>query len=58
MIAFMEEMKKRYQYIPENLRERGQLRQEVASKSERQFSNKLGGGGGGGGGGWGWTRSW
>ena len=41
MIAFLKEMKQQYQSILENLRERGQPRQEVASKSERQFSNKL-----------------
>ena len=41
--AFMEEMKQQSQSILENLREMGQPRQEVASKPERQISNKLGG---------------
>ena len=41
MIAFLKEMKQQYQSILENLREKGQPRQKVASKSERQFSNKL-----------------
>ena len=41
--AFMEEMKYQSQHNLENLRERVQLRQEVASKLERQFSNELGG---------------
>ena len=41
MTTFMEEMKQQSQYILENLRERGQPRQEVASKPERQFSNEL-----------------
>ena len=39
MTAFMEEMKQQSQYNLENLRERGQSRQEVAS--ERQFFNEL-----------------
>ena len=43
MTAFMEEMKQQFQSILENLRERGQSRQEVASKPKRQFSNELGG---------------
>ena len=43
MTAFMEEMKQQSQYNLENLRKRGQLRQEVASKLERQCSNELGG---------------
>ena len=43
MIAFMEEMKRQSQSNLENLRERGQPRQEVAFKLERQFSNELGG---------------
>ena len=43
MIAFMEEMKHESQSILENLRERGQPRLEVASNSERQFSNEIGG---------------
>ena len=43
MNAFMEEMKQQSQSNPENLRERGQPRQEVASKPERQCSNELGG---------------
>ena len=42
MIALVEEMKQQFQSILENLRERGQLRQEVASKPKRQFSNELG----------------
>ena len=42
MIDFMEEMKQQFQYILENLRERGQPRQKVASKIEKQFSNELG----------------
>ena len=42
MIAFMEEMKQQSQSNMENLRERGQPRQEVASKPEKQFSNELG----------------
>ena len=41
MTALMEEMKQQSQFILENLRERGQPRQEVASKIERQFSNEL-----------------
>ena len=41
MIAFMEEMKRQSQSNLENLRERGQPRQEVAFKLERQFSNEL-----------------
>ena len=41
MTAFMEEMKQRSQYNLEILREREQLRQEVASKPKRQFSNEL-----------------
>ena len=41
MTAFMEEMKQQSQSILENLRERGQRRQEVAYKPERQFSNEL-----------------
>ena len=43
MTAFMEEMKQQSQFILENLTKRGQPRLEVASKLERQFSNKLGG---------------
>ena len=43
MSSFMEEMKQQSQSNLENLRERGQPRQEVASKPERQFSNGLGG---------------
>ena len=43
MTAFMEEMKQQSQSNLENLREMGQLRQEVASKPERQFYNELGG---------------
>ena len=43
MTAFMEEMKHQSQSNLENLIERGQPRQEVASKLERQFSNELGG---------------
>ena len=43
MTAIMEEMKQRSQAILENFREKGQSRQEVASKLERQFSNELGG---------------
>ena len=42
MIAFMEEMKQQSQSILKNLKERGQPRQEVSFKHERQFSNKLG----------------
>ena len=41
MTVFMEEMKQKSQPILENLRERGQPRQEVTYKPERQFSNKL-----------------
>ena len=41
MIAFMEKIKQQYQSILEKLRERGQLRQKVASKLERRFSNEL-----------------
>ena len=41
MTAFMEEMKYLSQSNLENLKERGQPRQEVASKPERQFSNEL-----------------
>ena len=41
MTASMEEMKQQSQLILENLRERGQLRLEVAYKAERQFSNEL-----------------
>ena len=41
MTAFMEEIKQQSQSNPGNLRERGQPRQEVASKPERQFSNEL-----------------
>ena len=41
MTAIMEEMKQRSQAILENFREKGQSRQEVASKLERQFSNEL-----------------
>ena len=41
MTAFMKEMKQQLQSILENLRERGQPRQEIAPKPERQFSNKL-----------------
>ena len=41
MTAFMEEMKHQSQSNPENLRERGQPRQEVFSKPEGQFSNEL-----------------
>ena len=40
MTAFMEEMKQQSQSIQENLRERGQPRQKVAYKPERQFSNE------------------
>ena len=56
MIVIMEEMKQRSQAILKNFREKVQSRQEVASKPEKKFSNKLGGegGGGGGGGGGGW----
>ena len=43
MIAFMEGIKQQYQSILEKLRERGQLRQKVASKPERRFSNELSG---------------
>ena len=43
MTTFLEEMKKQSQSNLEDLRERGQPRQEVASKLERQFSNELGG---------------
>ena len=43
MIAFMEEIKQQSQFILENLRERGQLRQEVGSKPKGEFSNELGG---------------
>ena len=43
MTAFMEEIKQQSQSILENLRERGQPRQEVAFKPESQFSNYLGG---------------
>ena len=39
----MEEMKHHSQAILENFRERGQPRQEVASKPKRQLSNELGG---------------
>ena len=42
MTVFVEEMKHQSQSILENLREKGQLRQEVASKHERQFSNSGG----------------
>ena len=41
MTAFMEEMKHQFQSIMENLRERRQPRQEVASKLKRQFSNEF-----------------
>ena len=41
MTTFMEEMKQQSQCILKNLRERGQLRPEVASKPERQVSNEL-----------------
>ena len=41
MTAFMEEMKQQSQSNLENLREMGQPRYEVASKPEKQFSNKL-----------------
>ena len=41
MTTFMEEMKQQSQSILKNLREKGQPRQEVASKLERQFSSKL-----------------
>ena len=37
----MEEMKHRFQSILGNLKERGQPRQEVVSKLEKQFSNEL-----------------
>ena len=43
MTVFMEEMKQQSQYIMENLRERGQPRQEVAFKHERQILMNLGG---------------
>ena len=43
----MEEMKQQFQSNLKNLREKGQQRQEVASKSKRHFSNELEGGGGG-----------
>ena len=43
MTAIMEEMKHQSQSIQENPRERGQLRQKIASKFERKFSNELGG---------------
>ena len=43
MTAFMEEMKQQSQSNLENLRERGQQRQEVAYKHEGQCSNELGG---------------
>ena len=43
MIVFMEEMKQQFQSNLENLRERGQPRQEVPSKPEKQFFNELGG---------------
>ena len=39
--AFMEEMKQQSQSNLENLREKGQPRQEVASKPKRQFFNEL-----------------
>ena len=42
MTGFMEEMKQESQSNLENLRERGQPRQEVAFKLERKFSNELG----------------
>ena len=41
MTAFMEEMKQESQSNLKNLRERGQPRQEVAFKLERQFSIEL-----------------
>ena len=41
MTAFMEEMKQQFQSILENLRERGQPRQEVASKPDIKFYNEL-----------------
>ena len=41
MTDFMEEMRQQSQFILKNLRERGQPRQEVASKPERQLSNEL-----------------
>ena len=39
MTTIMEEMKQQSQAILKNFREKGQLRQEVSSKTERQFSN-------------------
>ena len=41
MTAFMKEIKQQSQSNLENLRERRQPRQEVASKPERKFSNEL-----------------
>ena len=41
MTAIMEEMKQGSQAILENFGGKGQSRQEVASKPERQFSNEL-----------------
>ena len=41
MTSFMEEMKQQSQSNLENLRERGQPRQEVGSKPKRKFSNEL-----------------
>ena len=41
MTAFMEEMRHQYQFISEDLRGKGQPRQGVSSKPERQFSNEL-----------------
>ena len=41
MTAYMEEMKQQSQSIQENHRERGQPRQEVAFKPERQLFNEL-----------------
>ena len=41
IIDIMEDMKQHSQAILENFRERGQSRQEVASKPKRQFSNEL-----------------
>ena len=41
MTNFIEEMKQQSQSILENLREKGQPRQEIASKPKRKFSNEL-----------------
>ena len=40
MTTFMKEMKHQFQSILEKLRERGQPRQEVTYKPNRQFSNE------------------